>query len=440
MRPSDSPDHPSPARHPHGVNPLISELRRGVGPWSALAIALTMGATLVVTADDLDGWQSSWRSVSEVLQPLGLLIGGPMSSAAGCWHGGRERRNRMGELRASGARTPIRQLLLAATPSALWPAVGYLVAAVGALLACSPYAGWGSPFFSVIVVNACALASLGVVGYVIGQLVTWRLLAPVLAGVVFLCLVVPAYVGPEPHWLNPAYQYTPRWDAPLWWYAPASIAWTGGLGTAVFLAYAARRRAIALIPLIVACLAAALLTGDDRPWRLDPNAARLICDDGTPQVCVTAVDQQLLPQVSYALSGVNARLSGIPHAPRRWVDDPGRLQAEDARLPSPEFHSLRGRLREPEEYANWAVGQLFQECWSTHGDGASRLRAGWITRGLVQWLAPSVIFGQGAPWPEAKGYVARLDAKTPAEQRSYLVDYLASTSTDICDPAEVPVP
>lgn len=440
MRPSDSPDQPSPTRRPPGTNPLISELRRGVGPWSALAIAAAMGTALIVTADDLDGWQSSWRSVSEVLQPLGLLIGGPISSAAGCWHGGRERRNGMGELRATGARTPLRQLLLATAPAALWPVVGYLVPAIGALLACWPYAGWGSPFFSVLAVNACALASLGVLGSVVGQLAAWRMLAPVLAGLVFLCLALPTYLGPEPHWLNPAYQYGAHWDAPLWWYAPASIAWTGGLGATVFLGYAARRRAVALLPLVIACLAAAVLTGDDRPWRLDPEAARLSCDDGTPQVCVTAVDRRLLPQVSDALSGVNARLRGLPEAPRRWVDGPGEVAADETRLPPPESHSLRGRLKQPREYANWAVGQLFEECWSAHGDGASSRRAGWITQGVVQWLAPSMIFGPGAPWPEAAGYVARLNAKTPAEQRDYLADYLVSVSTDRCDPAEVPAP
>ncbi|MEU5398376.1 hypothetical protein ABZ348_03645 [Streptomyces sp. NPDC005963] len=427
-------------RRPQLTGPPVVELRRGVGPWSGLAMAIALGIALVDQADELPGWQNSWRDVTDLLRPLALLVGGPISIAAGCWQGGRERRHGTGELLAGGARSPLRQALTAAVPSALWPAVGYLTAAAGALLAAWPYVGaWGRPSFSLIVSDACALASLGIVGFVVGRLAPWRLTAPALGGLVYLGFGTLSYTGAR-SWLNPAEQYFPRWDAPVWWYAPASIMWTGGLACAIFLVFAARRRAVALVPLTAAALAAALLTGEEGPWRPDPRAGRLVCDGGAPQVCVSARDRSLLPQVTAALNGANARLHGIPHAPSRWVSGPQRTRAGEAPLPPPGFFSLRGRLREPAEYANWAVGQLImKECRSGGGDSASHLRAQRVGMGVVQWLAPSAVF-DAAPWPEAKEHAARLHALPPSEQHAFLTRYLAFLSSEVCRPEKVPLP
>ncbi|MFE3828692.1 hypothetical protein [Streptomyces sp. NPDC059092] len=455
---SDAPaPPPAPRRRTGGV--LWTELRRGVGPWCGGVVVVVCWVAMYSKTPQ---WQGRWTETTDMLRSVALLLCGPLAVAAGCWQGGRERRRSTGDLLASLARTPLRRALLAVAPAALWPPAGYLVAAAGCTLATWPYAGEGRPFLSHTAADAMALAALGVLGFVAGRLIHWRLTAPLLAAVTYVGLGIPAYSESPARWLSPAYQHTYFWDRPVWWFGPASMVWTAGLAGVALLGLAARRRVVALLPLTVACAAAVVLTHTgDGLWRPDPATARLVCDDGTPQVCVTAVDRKLLPSVSAALSGVNARLRGVPGAPDRWIDgprtpSPGREQLEaapgaivrrvgepvllgprEAQLPSPFGLAERGRVSDPVLYANWAVSYLFsRNCPGSGVDTPAARRAAAVNDAVNQWLAPRP-YAVPAPLPGDEVHLRRLHGMGPAESRAYLARYLAA---DLCRPDEVPVP
>ncbi|MFI6700669.1 hypothetical protein ACIBJC_17145 [Streptomyces sp. NPDC050509] len=427
---------PPPRRRPRRV--LGTELRRGLGPWSAVAVVVVCGVTMYSKAPQ---WQGRWTGTTDLLRVM-LLLCGPLAVAVGCWQGGRERRRSTGDLLASLPRAPLRRALLAVAPAALWPPAGYLVAAAGCALATWPYAGAGRPFLSQTAADAVALGALGVLGFVAGRLVRWRLAAPLLAAVTYVGLGISAYMDSPVRWLGPAYRHADPWDRPVWWFGPASMVWTAGLAGAALLALAARRRISALLPLTAACAAAVVLTQTGEGlWRPDPAAARLVCDDGTPRVCVTAVDRKLLPSVSAALTDLNAKLRGVPGAPDRWVDgprapSPGRNQgAWEAQLPNPFELSERGTFSDPALYANWAAGHLFlQGCSAEYNTPAAR-RASDVNSAVTRWLAPRP--GATVLPPEGEVHLRRLHAMDPVESRAYLARYLAA---DLCRFDEVPVP
>ncbi|MEV7871534.1 hypothetical protein AB0P17_36790 [Streptomyces sp. NPDC088124] len=448
---------PPAPRRSRGV--LGTELRRGVGPWCAGAVVAVCWVTMYGKSPQ---WMGRWAETTDLLRVAALLLCGPLAVAVGCWQGGRERRRATGDLLASLPRAPLRRTLLAVAPAAVWPAAGYLLAAAGCALATWPYAAGGGPFLSLVAADAVALAALGVLGFVAGRLIPWRLAAPLLAAVTYVGLGVPAYADSPARWLDPALDHMYFWDRPVWWFGPASMVWTAGLAGAALLAYAARRRISALPPLAAACAAAVLLAGTgDGLWRPDPAAARLVCDDGAPQVCVTAVDRKLLPSVSAALAGLNARLRGVPGAPVRWIDGPrapgpGREQlaaapgvvvrkvgepvllgSREAQLPDPFSLSEHGEISDPALYAKWAVGYLFsQDCSGTDFDTPAARRATAVNDAVNQWLAPRP---DSAAIPLYGGdvHLRRLRAMDRAESRAYLARYLAA---DLCRAEEVPVP
>ncbi|MGW1885173.1 hypothetical protein [Streptomyces sp. NPDC001970] len=435
-------DAPSPegahASRPRLPRPLLTELRRGVGPWTGAATTAVVAFAMYSKAGYLGGWQNHWTDATDLLRIAAALLCGPLAVAAGCWHGGRERRRRTSAWLGSLPRGPLRRTLVAATPAALWPAAGYLVAATGCLLATWPYAGGDGPHLALVAADAVTLASLGTLGFVVGRLVAWRFTAPLLAVLTYVGLGCPSYSEAGARWLDPAVQHSYAWDRPVWWFGAASIVWAGGLAAAALLAYAARRRTTALVPLTAACAAAVLIaqTGDGL-WRPDPEAMRRVCDHGTPQVCLPYAERHLLPEASAALAGLNARLRGIPGAPTRWVAGPGERAAGDLALPSPSFEAIRGKLTSPDAYAANGVGALLsQTCAQSDYDAPDWERASAVNSAVFAWL--STAEGQG-PYigPAEQEHLTRLEAKSPAEARTYLTRYLAA---DRCKAEEVPLP
>ncbi|MFE2595437.1 hypothetical protein ACFXCZ_02845 [Streptomyces sp. NPDC059396] len=422
---------------PRAAPPLRAELLRGVGPWGGIASALVIGVTMY---SQPAGWEGRWGDVTDLLRAVALLISGPLAVAVGCWQGGRERRRGTEELWGSVPRTRLRQVLLAVAPAACWPVVGYLVAAAGCLLVAWPYTSGSRPFVSLIGADAVVLGALGVLGFVAGRLIPWRLAAPMLAAVTYVGLAIPLYSDSPARWLDPAVQHSYTWDQPVWWFGPASAVWTGGLALAALLAYAARHRALALLPLALAVAAAVPIarTGD-AVWYPDPQAARLVCDDGSPQVCVTAVDRKLLPGISAALAGLNAKLRGVPGAPARWIDGPygSDTRPGDVRLPTPAEPAVRGRLADPASYANDATWQLLDDdCNRTASDAVSYAQVTDIDHAVGQWLAPRPDFSPSRS-PEVTARLKRLQAMDAEQGRAYLTRYLAA---DHCRPDTIPVP
>ncbi|MFF8378849.1 hypothetical protein ACF07V_22275 [Streptomyces sp. NPDC015661] len=422
------------------VSPLRTELRRGLGPWTGAAVALTV---LVAMYGKAPQWQTRWTDVTGLLHVAVGLLGGPLALAAGGWQGGRDRRRGTTELWASVPRFPLRRLLVSVAPSALWPVAGVLLADAVCLSATWPYVSAGRPFLELLAADAVAVGCLGALGHLAGRLVPWRLTAPLLGIVGYVGLAVGTYTQATARWLGPAVEYRSPWAQAVWWFAPVSVAWTAGLALAALLAYGAhtaRLRALALIPLSVAVAAAGLilrLPPDEGPWRPDPALTRPVCDGGTPRVCVTALDRKLLPAVSEALAPVNARLKGLPGAPARWAAGPLDPLPGDVELMDPAADTARGRIERADLYRNSAVMQLFSDtCRPGDLTGPDAERAMTVNAAVIEWLAPTPDdFGPDVPG--TRTYIDRLNAKSPAAQRDYLTRYLAANP---CHPDEVPIP
>lgn len=452
-RPTAAPRPAAAAPHP-----LRIEFRRGFAPWAAGALLLALAWALAATASQ---WQGSWGDTTGRLSSAAGAIGVPFALATGAWQGGRERRLRMTELRATAPRPPLAQLLTTALPLACGPAAAYLVAAAGALLACAPYASAGAPVPTVFAGTALSLAACTLLGHMAGRVMPWRLTAPALA----ICGYVLAGASTFHSWSGPAHlapAHLPlQGDAglPVWWYPLVSALWVTGLAAAAVLAHSARRRATALLPLAASLAAAALLlhTGDGM-LRDNPLAHRQVCDDSTtPQVCVNATRPDLLPEAVRVLSGVTARLKGVQNVPVRFEDLPRRPRGDEVELPllTPlGWWSVRGKVIDPRGYAWQGALNLVRvrpECGGT--PSARRLQA---TDGAVlRWLAPHSAWkddrarseasarerhdtGETARFHAEDTAYAHLTAMTDAERRSFLSRYFATVRD--CGPATNGVP
>ncbi|SDO41309.1 hypothetical protein SAMN04487981_110284 [Streptomyces sp. cf386] len=436
----NAPSAPPPRTPRH---PLRAEFRRGFAPWTGAALFLTLAATLAAASAQ---WQGGWAETREQLHTAALLLGVPLALAAGCRQGGRERRRRTEQLLATAVRSPLARFLAAALPVACWIVAGYAVTAALALLATALCATGDRPDLVAPLTDAVALASAALVGHVVGRLLPWMLTAPLLAVAGYAVLGIVMYDN-----TGPLRQLTPLGsasdiDVPVWWQPPVVAVWTGGLAVAAVLAYAARRRFTALVPLAAATAAGALLvqTGDGL-WHTNTLARQQVCDTSTaPQICVNARYKDLLPQVTDALSGLTDRLHGVRNLPVRFTDLPGEPGPDEVHLPIG-WSVVRGKLADPQRFA-WEAGMALygrNEC-----DKAVDPRVARADDAVEHYLAPSPS-AQDFDELNAKGSKAdradlrdRLDARArlkamgDEERRAWLSAYLATARA--CDPSEVP--
>ncbi|MER5856192.1 hypothetical protein ABT131_11310 [Streptomyces sp900105245] len=432
----------APAARGRAPHPARAEAVRGFAPFAGAAVLLTVG---VMTGYKADEWQGDWGATAALLH-TGLLILIPLAAAAGCWQGGRERRRRTEELWATAARPPLPRFLASALPTAAWVALGYLTGVALALLACRPYALGGGPRLGLLPGDTVALVAASLTGQVLGRVVPTRLAAPLLAlaGYVGLGLLERSPADPS-HELSPA-RLVGDAQLPVWWQPAAMAAWTGGLALAAVLAYTARRRVTALLPLAAAVAAGVLLvqTGDGL-WRPDPLSQRQVCDTSTtPAICVNARYAGLLPQVKEALSGITDKLEGVENLPERWDDLPGGPD-DRAHLPmvTPIGRSVvRGRLTDPRQYAWEAAAAL-----EGHGN-CDDPRVAELDELVEHYLAPSPgeshfddLYRDGTKAERAEqrreeAGRARLAAMSAGERRDWLSAYFATTGR--CDVKGVP--
>ncbi|MGV9454787.1 hypothetical protein [Streptomyces sp. NPDC003635] len=420
-------------------HPLRPEVRRGFAPWAGGAVLLTLLVALAVPAET---WQGGWAETRNRTHGAAVLLGIPLALAAGCWQGGRERRSRTGELMETSVRGPLPRFLASALPLALWVAAGHLAAAALALLATAYCATGDSPYLLVPLADSLVLGSAAVAGQVAGRVLPWRLTAPLLAITAYVVLGTLSYDSRGALAALSPLLDTADHEAPVWWHPPVTVAWIGGLATAAVLAHTAGRRVTALLPLTAATAAAVLLvqTGDDGMSHTTPVARRQVCDTSTtPQICVNARYEKLLPQITDALSGLTGRLEGVQNVPVRFEDGPGQARDEEVRLPMVTplgWSVVRGKLTDPEQYA-WEAGMMLRgRAYCDRTDPALDR----TDSAVEHYLAPNPLeedFDKLDPDIETKKRArARLLAMDDEERRAWLSEYFATA--DRCDPKGVP--
>lgn len=305
---------------------LRVELRRSVAlPATVAAVALLV-LLLRVRSDE---WDSGLTGLALTLRnDLPVLL--PVALGAGAWQGGRERRAATEELTATTSR---RRSVRVLTPSAavvlaLVAGLAATLAAAAVLVGRGQWLGQAWPA-AVVAVSLLAVAAAVLLGTGLGRAVRSDLVAPLLVVVLFIALLAFSPTGQGGSWPRLlAIAVEPPSDD-VRQARPAAAGgqalWLVGLLlTGALLAGAARVRSrlLAAVPAVVGlALAAPLLSaGGGTAYAVDPVAARLVCADGEPQVCLTTVHADQLPAATTAARQVLVALRQLPEPPVRAVE------------------------------------------------------------------------------------------------------------------------
>lgn len=308
---------------------LRIELRRGVPLWS---LPILVAAMLLVLFVDNKYRMAEWAGATSQLRTCLILVG-PVVVATATWQAGRERRRGMSEFLASTPRPRLQRVVGAWAPVVIWALLAYLVGVLVAIALTAPRTSYGHLWIDLVGAGAAAIAALAALGFVLGWYIPWRGTAPVAGLATFLAMGVVAsapveiQVGtgtaPDPPYaafLTPVLSIS--WgEQPAAWLGTLSMLWFLGLATALLLATAARGRWRAAIPLMVAGLAAVpLIAFRGDAVVANPGSLRLVCSDGTPEVCVRAVHADMLGDATDAIRDLTRRLDGVPDMPTRYVE------------------------------------------------------------------------------------------------------------------------
>ena len=280
--------------------PLRTELKRGVGLWAS--VPLVVAGVAVVLAHPRD-WAGDWYGWAFYLRTM-LIVFGPLVVAVAAWQGGRERRRGLNELLESTSRAPLHRMSASLASPAAWSLVAFAVVATAMGALTFSYATYGNPPFLLALSAAAAVLMFAALGFVIGQLVPWRVTAPLLAIATYVGLAAVSYSPDKATYLSPGVQLFST-DLPAAWWGPATLVVFLAVGLAALLVLGPRSRWLSPVALAVAVVAATpvVQTGRDA-FTADLAAEQLTCADGAPQVCLTQRHAGQLPQVAEAVQQV----------------------------------------------------------------------------------------------------------------------------------------
>ncbi|MFI7250319.1 hypothetical protein [Micromonospora chalcea] len=374
------------------------ELRRSNAPVVAV---LLLAIGVLGTASMYSFWQGQWLRLGYVhASDMFLLM--PLALAAGAVLGRRDRRTRADELMNSTGRPRWQRALPAMT--ALGVAVGaahLLVVAASAAVVATDGAYLGVRGLAGPLVDVVVLVGAAWVGVAVGRLWSSPLLPPLLAAAALVAQEGTSMLAgvdstlPSPSLMISWPPDTP-WETLSDRLLLSRLALGAGLVLAGLLLAAGRSwpvRAGALAGL-AGGVAGLLLIGVPGPagiWQLDPGARRYVCADGTPQVCVTAVNAHLLPQITpEARRGLRA-LAKLPDAPTRAVelrlDTIGSNDSEQWHRPKPapgtvqfllEVDPDTGRAADVAERVALGGGTMWYGCGRSGDDIAPAIAAAWL--------------------------------------------------------------
>ncbi|WP_435055330.1 hypothetical protein [Micromonospora aurantiaca (nom. illeg.)] len=374
------------------------ELRRSNAPAVAVLL-LAVGA--LGTASMYSFWQGQWLRLgyvhaSDVFFLMPLALGG------GAVLGRRDRRTRAEELMNSTGRPRWQRALPAMAALGVAVAAAHLlVLAASAAVVASGGAHLGVRGLAGPLIDVLVLVGAAWVGVAVGRLWSSPLLPPLLAAAGLVAQEGTAMLGGTGSRLTNA-SLMISWPPDTPWETLSDrlllsrLVLGAGLVLAGLLLAAGRSwltRAGAAASL-AGGVAGLLLIGVPGPagiWQLDAEARRYVCADGTPQVCVTAVNAHLLPEVTTeARRGLHA-LAKLPNAPTRAVelrlDTIGSNDSEQWHRPEPtpgtvQFHLEvdpdTGRAADVAERIAMGGGTRWSGCGRSGDDIAPAIVAAWL--------------------------------------------------------------
>lgn len=278
------------------------ELWRGVGIWAFVPMLI---ALVFITLAHPRQWAGDWLGWA-YYQRTSLIVFGPLVVAAAAWQGGRERRRGLLELLASTARGPLQRTTTALASPAAWAllAFGIVTAAMAAVTVRNT--SYGRPPVLLTLGAAAAVLLFAVVGYAVGRASPWRITAPVLALATYVALGLAQY-GPSSY-LSPGVQlFSGLEPAPWWPLASAGSFLLAAVGVLLLLGHRSRWFAVPVLGL-AGLVAMPIANAGQDAFIPDVAGEALVCQDGSPQVCLTRRHADQLPAVAAEVQRVLAGL------------------------------------------------------------------------------------------------------------------------------------
>ncbi|PSK92998.1 hypothetical protein CLV30_13125 [Haloactinopolyspora alba] len=393
---------------------LRIELRRSVA--LVLFVATAVGGTAMMF-NDTEQWVGRWSGLAVYLRTA-LVVLVPIVLAAAAWQGGRERRRRMDELLSTVPR-PRPQLVLVR-----WGVVsaGVVAGCVVVWLVCAAfvapvatYSGGGWWWLTLVAVVAVAAAAA--VGLTLGQVLPWRLAAPVIGVAGYAGIGLLSFAGDSGRmWLSPVLPSHVVGEI-----LPASAsalqaAWFAGLGVSALTLAGARKRKVVAAPAAMTLAIGAVIVvgpGDER-WTEDAAAAEQVCTGDVVDVCATRQMGFLLDDFVAATGETVQRLSRVPGAPRRILvnaNSEARWSASDP---------VRIGL---ERYVDWRGGLSMTDAWGYRLRDELATAVLPPTQGCADWPAPdrdlAVVSVVAQLWAGATGDAAGADAEVLARYQRF---------------------
>ncbi|MBM2623812.1 hypothetical protein JIG36_50820 [Actinoplanes sp. LDG1-06] len=303
------------------TGPLLIELKRS----NARILGLVVGAVGAISLASIFEGSRQWNMFAYADAAI-MCVLAPLALAGGAMLGRREQSTRAAELMHSTGRpswqriTPAAAALAAAVTGA-----HLLLAAVGIVLMLLYSSYIGARGLMSILVDVPLLIGAALLGIAAGRVWPSRLLPPLLASAAFAIQMaadsIPAIqglslIGPQPE---------ADWESVTDPVLLGRLGFAFGLVLGGYLLSAGtswifRAGGSAAVAGGAAVMLAVSPTGSAERYLVDADAQRLVCADGVPQVCVTAVHAYLLPSVVPQARAALAKLAKLPYAPTRAVE------------------------------------------------------------------------------------------------------------------------
>ena len=328
------------------IRVIRTELRRSNA--IGLAVLLLVVAALLIAAM-AHLWYRQWLGFSYA-QASALFLLVPLALAGGAMLGRREKRSKTTELMDSTGRPRWQKLTpVAAALAVAVTAVQLLTLGIGAVLigvtGSFITAGGALP----ALVDIILLTGAVVLGLAAGRAWSAPLVPPALATLALIAQLVADSTGEGSKLRNLSLNLEPpgfAWEA---FTAQALLGrlalgvglLTGGVLLGVGASWLSRVAGIAALATGLMLAAAITPTWLGHRYGVDPAAQRLVCADGTPQVCLTAANAYALPAAAPAARRALALLAKLPDAPTRAVewraDAPSTFDSAQFRGDTPEL-------------------------------------------------------------------------------------------------------